>query len=100
MIFNRFYWLIEFPLSDVLPNNQFGFCKFRSCQDNLTTLVASIHSGFLRKQDTVAIFIDIKSAFDVLPHILQELLLLDIPPLTLAFIWLLSSFYLISSRTI
>lgn len=88
IILNRLYWLIESPLSDLLPNNQFGFRKFRSCQDNLTALIASIHTGFLAKRDTVALFIDIKSAFDnVLPHILlQDLLALDFPPLILAFV--------------
>ncbi|XP_018305536.1 uncharacterized protein [Mycetomoellerius zeteki] len=97
MILNRLYWLIESPLSDLLPNNQFGFRKFRSCQDNLTVLVASIHSGFISKQDTVALFIDIKSAFDnVLPHILiQDLQKLEFPPLTLSFINNLISYHTI-----
>ncbi|XP_018406275.1 PREDICTED: RNA-directed DNA polymerase from mobile element jockey-like [Cyphomyrmex costatus] len=97
MILNRLYWLIESPLSDFLPNNQFGFQKFRSYQDNLTTLVASIHSGFLTNRDTVAVFVGIKSAFDnVLPHILiQDLQSLNFPLLLLSFIA-----NLISSRNV
>ncbi|XP_018367425.1 PREDICTED: uncharacterized protein LOC108763958 [Trachymyrmex cornetzi] len=90
MIINRMYWLIESPTLDtpLLPDNQFGFRKFRSCQDNLTALVAGIHAGFLVKQDTVAVFVDIKSAFDnVLPHVLlQDLCKLDFPPRLLSFI--------------
>ncbi|XP_018315708.1 RNA-directed DNA polymerase from mobile element jockey-like [Mycetomoellerius zeteki] len=97
MILNRPYWLIEAPPSDLLPNNQFGFRKFRFCQDNLTALAASIHLGFLNKQATVAVFVDIKSAFDnVLPQILlQDLRDLDFPPLLLSFIS-----NLISHRTV
>jgi len=66
------YWITKSPsfsLVSLIPDNQFR--KFRSCQDNLTILTAHIHTAFIKnkKQETVAIFIDIKSAFDnVLPH--------------------------------
>jgi len=45
------------------PHSQFSFKKFRSCQDNLTILTA-IYEGLALGSPAVAVFVDIKSAFD------------------------------------
>lgn len=86
LIFNRLYWYIE--SGDVLPIFQYGFRKFRSCQDNLTTLTAEIFSGFVQDRVTVGVFINIKAAFDnVIPYILiDDLKELKLPPRILKFI--------------
>lgn len=91
MILNRVYWLAEFSSTmfpPLFPDNQFGFGKFRSSLDNLIILTTSIHTGFMRGQAMVAIFIDISSAFNnVLPHILiRDLMELGFPPLFINFI--------------
>lgn len=88
LILNRLYWLLESSRHPILSNSQFGFRKFRSCQDNLTTLTAAIHEGFAAGSPTVAVFVDIKFAFDnVLPHILMnDLLELQFSPKTVKFI--------------
>ncbi|XP_063974369.1 uncharacterized protein LOC135161040 [Diachasmimorpha longicaudata] len=62
LIANRLMWWLE--TEQVLPNNQFGFRKLRSCADNLSILSTEILTGFASKQFTPCVFIDIKGAFD------------------------------------
>ena len=67
------------------PHSQF-VKKFRSCQDNLTILTA-IYEGLALGSPAVAVFVDIKSAFDnILLHILvNDLLELQFPLKTVKF---------------
>lgn len=48
----------------LLDDTQNGFRKGRSCSDNLTRLSIDIERGFLEDKSTVAIFLDIASAYD------------------------------------
>lgn len=67
----RLDWWLEHYLK--LPNSQFGFRKFRSCNDNLAILSTEINTSFLRKMATASLFLDFTSAFDnVIPQILVE----------------------------
>jgi len=79
MIYRRLQWAVETHF--LLPEFQSGFRNSRSCIDNLVTLTNRIHTGFLRKESTIAIFLDIAGAFDnVIPNILiQELRNLGLP---------------------
>jgi len=69
MIYRRFQWAVETRF--LLPDFQSGFRSFRSCTDNLVILTNRIHSAFLNKASTVAVFLDIAGAFyNVKPSIL------------------------------
>jgi len=76
MVYRRLQWTVETLF--LLPEFQSGF---RSSIDNLVILTNRIHSAFLRKTSTVAVFLDIAGAFDnVIPNILiQELRNLGFP---------------------
>lgn len=68
-----------------LPSFQFGFRKFRSCQDNLS----SLHSQWLfQGASTSCLFLDLSNAFDdVIPNILiKDLEDLGLPPILCQFI--------------
>ncbi|XP_071582342.1 uncharacterized protein [Temnothorax nylanderi] len=88
MILNRIHWCAESGTSNLIPDHQFGFRKFRSCSDNLTILNAEIHNNNLLNKTTVALFIDIKGAFDnVIPPILvDDLVQANFPPKTCQFV--------------
>lgn len=62
MLYFRLYWWVEHQ--NILPKNQFGFRKDSSCTDNLAILTANIKRNQLLKQDTAALFLDIKGAYD------------------------------------
>lgn len=69
LILIRLNWWIE--SSGTLPSTQFGFRKKRSCSDNLGILATEIYNGFVSRQQTVCLFLDIREAFDnVIPNIL------------------------------
>jgi len=80
LILYRLGWWVESSL--ILPPFQFGFRKRTSCLDNLGILTTKIHHGFISKQSTSCLFLDIQSAFDnVIPSILiSQLIDLDLPP--------------------
>lgn len=87
MVCNRLMWWLEF--NSKLPNSQFGFRRNKSCLDILTLLYANIIESFKKDTATMAVFLDIKSAYDnVLSDILiDKLKLLGVPPKMLSFIY-------------
>lgn len=71
MMKNRLQWWCE--SSDVISADQSGFRKGRSCIDNVLNLSLCVQDGFRSNRDTVAVFLDIKGAFDnVVPSILLQ----------------------------
>ena len=62
IINRRIQWTLE--NKNLLNNNQSGFTKGKSTTDNITFLVDSIQKGFAEQQQTTAIFIDLKNAYD------------------------------------
>ena len=57
-------WEQEGPNGLQLHENQHGFRKGRSCESTLTSFVGCIEKGLQNKHYTVALFVDIKGAFD------------------------------------
>lgn len=62
----------------IMDQEQYGFRKGRSCLDNLIRITTSIKTGFEKKQNTMAAFLDVTAAYDnvlytVLIHKLNEL---------------------------
>lgn len=49
---------------NLLPNSQSGFRKGRSCHDNLANLLLYVDTYLSKNQETLAAFLDVKSAFD------------------------------------
>ncbi|XP_070152080.1 uncharacterized protein [Polyergus mexicanus] len=88
------WWLDNLKLNFKLPNSQFGFRKFRSCQDNLSSLITEVHSGFSKGNSTACLFLDLSNAFDdVIPSILMnDLDEIGLPPILRQFIYNLISF--------
>ena len=64
----------------MLPKNQFGFRKNKSCLDNLTILTNDIQKSFFKNESLIALFLDIKGAFD---NVIPDLLLADLAELKL-----------------
>jgi hypothetical protein len=50
---------------DVLSSSQYGFRKGRGTKDCLALLTTDVHTSFERKHQTVAEFIDISGAIDI-----------------------------------
>ena len=59
---HRIEWELE--NSDKLPKTQIGFRKGKGCMENLTLLALNIQKNFQLKLDIVAVFLDIKGAYD------------------------------------
>jgi Reverse transcriptase (RNA-dependent DNA polymerase)/Endonuclease-reverse transcriptase len=74
-----------------LPDQQYGFRKGRGTRDCVTLLHADILHGFLNKQHTLAVFIDVKSAYDnvLIDFMCKELQKTDLDPFLCRFIWVL-----------
>lgn len=69
MVKNRLQWWCE--NNDIISVDQSGFRKGRSCIDNILNLALCVQDGFRCNRDTVAVFLDVKGAFDnVVPTIL------------------------------
>ncbi len=62
IISNRLRVYIE--TNNILSPFQSGFRPGRSTADNIIRIVDSIQCGFQEKEDTVALFLDLKAAFD------------------------------------
>ena len=59
----------------ILPEEQHGFRKFRSCTTSIATLVTEIHRAFNEDSHASCLSLDIKSAFNFVdPKKLQEIL--------------------------
>ncbi|KAM0731572.1 putative RNA-directed DNA polymerase from transposon X-element [Formica fusca] len=92
LILLRLDWWLEHNLK--LPNSQFGFRKFRSCQDNLSSLITEVHGSFSKGNSTACLFLDLSNAFDdVIPNILMnDLDDIGLSPILRQFIYNLISF--------
>jgi len=79
MVYRRLQWTTESLF--FLPEYQSGFRNSRSCIDNLVTFTNHIHTAFLHKASTVAVFLDIAGTFDNVIHniLIQELRNLGLP---------------------
>lgn len=62
IINKRLVWYLE--SNNVISNNQTGFRKNRSTNDQLVKLETFIRNGFAKKQHVVAIFFDLEKAYD------------------------------------
>ena len=76
MIKNRLQWWAEY--NNLIPPNQCGFRKGKSCTDNLTNLLLYTEEALAYNQDVYAAFLDVTSAFpnvnnDVLLNILSSI---------------------------
>ncbi|KAI5637222.1 reverse transcriptase (RNA-dependent DNA polymerase) domain-containing protein [Phthorimaea operculella] len=59
----------------ILPTQQFGFRKGRSCAESFVTLLADIRNSFYAHSSTVCAFLDVQGAFDnVNPSVLAVVL--------------------------
>lgn len=59
---NRLDWLIE--KGNTLSNFQIGFRKGRGIMDNISSLTYFIHNSFISGETSLAVFLDINSAYD------------------------------------
>lgn len=87
MINLRISWWLEHH--GKLPKSQFGFRRAKSCIDNLAILTSEIQLAFGENKNLVALFIDIKGAYD---NVLAEVLIdrlkrLGFPPTLLNFVY-------------
>jgi hypothetical protein len=57
------YWAEK---NDVLSSSQYGFRKSRGTKDCLSLLTTDVQTSFERKQKTVAAFIDLSRAYDIM----------------------------------
>lgn len=91
MINERLMWWLEH--NNIISNSQFGFRKNMSCIDSLALLISEIQKQFYEKNHLVAIFLDIKGAFDnVIPEILvNDLKTIGISKKIISFIYNLIS---------
>ena len=53
---------------NLLNMKQFGFREEHSTQNTITTLVSDVLDGFKSKLFTLALFIDLRKAFDTIEH--------------------------------
>lgn len=51
-----------------LSDRQAGYRKFRGTEDNVAAFTAAVESAFTRGKHVVAVFIDLKSAFERVDH--------------------------------
>ena len=61
LIKNRLQWWVEYL--NIIPINQCGFRKGRSCADNLTNLLLFTEEALFHNQDVYVAFLDVNSAF-------------------------------------
>ena len=64
MVNSRLLWYLEHK--HLLSCHQSGFRKGRCTTDHLVLLESSINKGFANKESTLAVFLDIQKAFDML----------------------------------
>ena len=62
IICSRLDWFIE--SNNKISNQQAGFRRNRSTADNIIALWSAINLAFVKKESLVAVFVDIKGAFD------------------------------------
>ena len=54
--------------NNILSSNQFGFRKGLSTESAIIQFINNVHNGLNKRHHTVAIFMDLSKAFDVLDH--------------------------------
>ena len=54
--------------NNILNSNQFGFRKGLSTESAIIQFINNIHNGLNKRRHTIAIFMDLSKAFDVLNH--------------------------------
>lgn len=75
MIYFRLYRHVEQKC--FLPEEQAGFRTKRTTMDNLIRLTQTIHQGFMKKEPTTALFLDVSKAFDTVPENMMKFKLFD-----------------------
>ena len=66
IIYNRMISFIE--SNNIFTSSQFGFRSGYSTESAIIQFIDKIHNGLSKRQHTVAIFMDLSKAFDVLDH--------------------------------
>ena len=62
MVNSRLMWHLE--TKDILIPQQGGFRKNRSTEDQVTHIAQEMEDGFQRKEHTIALWVDMRKAFD------------------------------------
>ena len=62
LIKSKLQWWCEYH--QIIPKNQSGFRRGKSCTDNLVNLTLEVDHALFMKKETYAAFLDIKGAFD------------------------------------
>ena len=70
MLKNRLEWWVE--KNNIIPKNQSGFRKGRSCIDSLANLTLKVNDSLLKKIDMLPAFLDVSGAFN---NVLSDILL-------------------------
>ncbi|XP_011858319.1 PREDICTED: uncharacterized protein LOC105555887 [Vollenhovia emeryi] len=76
IIYLRLMWYVE--SNNIIPNEQFGFRRARSCGDSLSILSGEVKNFMLKGDKVSAVFLDIVSAFDNVDPLLLVEGLIDI----------------------
>lgn len=73
MVNKRLTWVLE--SKNIIHNSQNGFRSNRSTTDSIINLTEEIQKAFKRKQELIAVFLDIEKAYDTTwkQYILQQL---------------------------
>ena len=66
IIYNRMIVFID--NNNILSSNQFGFRKGLSTESAIIQFIDKIHNGLNKRHHTIAVFMDLSKAFDVLDH--------------------------------
>ena len=66
LLYNRLYSFLE--EKSILSSSQYGFRKNISTSDALLDLTCNIHQSFNEKKYLLAVFLDVKKAFDSVDH--------------------------------
>ena len=66
LIYNRMIDFID--KNNILSTNQFGFRKGLSTESAIIQFIDKVHNGLSKRQHTIAVFMDLSKAFDVLDH--------------------------------
>ncbi|KAL7289662.1 hypothetical protein TKK_0016390 [Trichogramma kaykai] len=95
IINNRLLYYVE--NQNLLSESQFGFRKSRSCIDNLSIFVNYTQKAFFEGQRVVAVFLDIKGAYN---NVVPELLVKDLAQLNIPLEYLKFFQQLLCERTL
>src|SRR5690606_39834092 len=54
---------------NIINDNQFGFMEDRSCEDALLEVTNTVYAGLDKSEHVITIFLDLRKAFDTVPHL-------------------------------